>query len=69
MFGGVNVWRTAELKLVRKKTWQVYILAMRIPIMSKNLAGKPWTICQTFLLPNLPAIQYNNNIMLVFKGQ
>ena len=66
MFGGVNVWRIAELKVIGKIMFSKWIDFGHIDTIYKLKFG--WLkfgklraicqFCQTFLLSNIPTIQY-----------
>ena len=59
MFGRAYVRRISEVKVVGKKSWgDSYTHTNYKLIFGWFKFGESWTICQTFLLPSIPAIQY-----------
>jgi len=74
MFGGVNVWRIAEVKEIDAiKFGKLIDFIHKDAIYMLNFGwlkfGEPQMtrqICQTFPLPNIPAIRYFDNLLLYY---
>ena len=66
MFGGVNVWRIAELKVIDEIMFSEWIdfghkdtiYKLKFGWLKLGKLRVTRQFCQTFLLSNIPAIQY-----------
>ena len=66
MFGRVNVWQIAKLKVIGEIQFGEWIdfghkdtiYQLKFGWLKFGESGMTHQICQTFLLPNIPAIRY-----------